>query len=317
MPRNKLVSVIVPAYNCGRFIPETLASLLAQDYPNTEIIVVNDGSTDETSALLKTYGDKIRLIDQLNTGAPGARNRGMQAARGDFVCFCDSDDVWAPTKISDQVAYLTDHPQVGMVYCDWSVWEPDAQGEFTIPDDFGETTDHQVIDPNLSGWIYHKLLLDCICLTSSVMFRKQTLDQVGTFDTALWNGDDYDYWLRTSRITEIHKLRSQLVLYRILPHSVARTPTPIHYEYQIVEKAIARWGLAGPTGQANPGRAINERLSQMCFGFGYLHFQTGDPKIAATSFGHCIIHRPLWHLPWVYATLSAWKLIAKNWRAAA
>jgi cellulose synthase/poly-beta-1,6-N-acetylglucosamine synthase-like glycosyltransferase len=311
MPGIPLVSVIVPAYNCSRFIPETLASLLAQDYPNTEIIVVNDGSTDDTSTLLKTYGDQIRLIEQPNTGAPGARNRGMLAARGDFVCFCDSDDVWASTKICDQVTYLQDHPQVGMVFCDWYVWTADSTGAFTIPASFGVSTDRQAIDPSISGWIYHKLLLDCWCLTSSVMFRKETMIQVGAFDTDLWNGDDYDYWIRTSRITEIHKLRTKLVLYRILPQSVARTPTRIHYEFLVVTRAIARWGLTGPNGETNSRRLINKRLAQMHISFGYLHYHKGDPRIAATSFAHGIVYRPLWYLPWVYAILSTWKILTK------
>jgi glycosyltransferase involved in cell wall biosynthesis len=312
MPKPPLVSVVVPAYNCAGLIPETLASLLAQDYPSIEIVVVNDGSTDGTLALLRTYGERIRVIDQPNAGAPGARNRGIMAASGDFVCFCDSDDIWASTKISDQVTYLNDHPQVGMLYCDWYVWEPDSHGAFAIPEGFGELADRQAIVPELSGWIYHKLLLDCVCLTSSVMFRKSILTQVGAFDPAFWNGDDYDYWIRTSRITEIHKLRAKLVLYRILPNSVARTPTRVHYEYLIVQKAIATWGLAGPTGQRNSKRAIANRLAQMRFGFGYLHLKTGDPKIAAKAFADCIARRPWWVLPWIYATLSVWKQLTKT-----
>lgn len=307
-----LVSVVVPAYNCSEFIDETLESLFAQDYPNVEIVVVNDGSTDGTLARLSTYAERIRIVDQPNAGAPVARNRGMQAARGDFVCFCDADDIWAKTKIGDQVAYLQAHPDVGMVYCDWYVWEPDSQGVFRIPPDFGQETDRQAIDPALSGWIYHKLLLDCVCLTSSVMFRKSILEQVGEFDPKLWNGDDYNYWLRTSRITEIHKLRSRLVLYRILPRSVARTPTSVHYEYEVVQDALARWGGAGPTGIANEKKTISARLAQMRFSFGYLYLNSDNPLSALNYFAKSIRHRPSWHLPWLYSVLSIWKLTTKR-----
>lgn len=310
MSQLPLVSVIVPAYNCAKYIPETLSSIFEQDYPDVEIIVVNDGSKDDTLELLKTYRDRIVLIDQQNTGAPGARNAGMRVARGEFISFCDSDDLWAKQKTRAQVAYLNHHPNVGMVYCKWHVWEPESGGRFVVPPFFNSEDDSQEIDPNNSGWLYHKLLLDCICLTSSVMFRREIITKVGFFADDLWNGDDYDYWLRTSRITEIHKLKSSLVLYRILPQSVARTPTNIHYEYEILQKAIARWGTISPDGQKNDAGAIRNRFAKMRFGFGFLHFKSGDPVIAVRSFVSSIKHKPFWYLPWFYLLLSLWKRFA-------
>jgi len=306
-----LVSVVVPAYNCAKYISDTLISLFNQDYPNIEIIVVNDGSKDGTLELLKTYGDRIVLINQSNTGAPGARNNGIRAARGEFISFCDSDDLWVPQKVSDQISYLKHHPSVGMVYCDWHVWNPDEGGSFIVPNDFNSPKNGQEIDPVKSGWIYHKLLLDCICLTSAVMFRKEIIDTVGFFDSDLWNGDDYNYWLRTSRITEIHKLRSQLVLYRILPESVARTPTQIHYEYKVLQNAIAQWGTTGPNGEENDAEEIKWRLAHIRFGFGYLHLKSGDPMIAVKSFWDAIIEKPLWYAPWAYLIFSLWKRLVK------
>lgn len=306
-----LVSVVVPAYNCVKYISETLISLFEQDYPNIEIIVVNDGSKDNTLEFLKTYGDRIVLIDQSNTGVPGARNSGIRAARGEFISFCDSDDLWAPQKVSDQVAYLKQHPSVGMVYCDWHVWNTDNKGCFIVPNDFKSPKNGQEIDPVKSGWIYHKLLLDCICLTSTVLFRKEIIDKVGFFDTDLWSGEDYNYWLRTSRITEIHKLRSQLVLYRNLPDGLSRTPTQIHYELEVLQNAIAQWGTTSPNGVENDAKEIKERVANMRFGFGYLHLKSGDPVIAAKSFWGAIIEKPLWHAPWIYLILSLWMRFVK------
>ncbi|MBK1641135.1 hypothetical protein CKO12_04455 [Chromatium okenii] len=302
-----LVSVIVPAYNCTKYIPETLSSLFNQDYPNIEIIVVNDGSKDDTLELLKSYGKKIVLIDQNNAGAPGARNAGIRAACGEFIAFCDSDDLWASNKVSSQITYLNQHSSVGMVYCHWHVWAPNNDGIFVMPFGFGREDHTQETDPDKSGWIYHKLLLDCICLTSSVMFRKSTIDKVGFFDPSLWNGDDYNYWLRTSRITEIHKLKSSLVLYRILPQSVARTPTKVHYEYEILKKAIILWGVASPDGHKNNVGELRNRFATMRFGFGFLHFKSGDPMIAVMSFLSSIQHKPFWYLPWAYLLMSLWK----------
>ncbi|MBK1695225.1 hypothetical protein CKO09_10835 [Chromatium weissei] len=303
MSNLSLVSVIVPAYNCVKYISETLESLFAQDYSNIEIIVVNDGSKDNTLDFLKNYGNKIILIDQVNIGAPGARNTGIRVAQGEFIAFCDSDDVWASNKVSNQVEYLNQHSNVGMVYCHWHVWEPNSNGNFIVPFNFGHEDYNQEIDPDKSGWIYHKLLLDCICLTSSVMFRKSVIDKVGFFDPSLWNGDDYDYWLRTSRITEIHKLRSALVLYRILPQSVARTPTKTHYEYEILQKTILKWGETSQNGDRNSSDMIKNRVAKMRFDFGYLHFKSGDPLIAVKSFFGSIKQKPFWYLPWVYLLL--------------
>jgi glycosyltransferase involved in cell wall biosynthesis len=309
MNESPLVSIIIPAYNCAKYIPETLSSLFEQDYPNTEIIVVNDGSKDNTLELLQTYGDRIVLINQVNTGAPGARNAGIRVAHGEFISFCDSDDLWARQKVRAQVAYLNSHSNVGMVYCKWCVWEPDSDGKFIIPPFFYDGKDSQEIDPLNSGWIYHKLLLDCICLTSSVMFRREIMAKIGFFSSELWNGDDYDYWLRTSRITEIHKLISPLVLYRILPQSVARTPTKIHYEYEVLKNAISRWGTVSPDGRKNDVRAIGNRIANMLFSFGFLHFKSGDPVIAVRSFMGSIKYKPFWYLPWAYLLMSFWKRI--------
>lgn len=306
-----LVTVIIPAYNCAKYITETLSSLFCQDYPNIEIVVVNDGSKDNTLDILKRYGDKIVVIDQPNAGAPGARNTGIRAARGEFIAFCDADDIWARQKVRSQVGYLNEHPNIGMVFCDWHVWEPDDTGRFSIPDSFGLPASAQEIDLENSGWVYHKLLLDCICLTSTVMFRKETIAKVGLFDTSLWNGDDYDYWLRTSRITEIHKLKSKLVLYRILPQSVARTPTRIHYEYEVLRNAITRWGTSGPNGEQNEPKAMRDRLARLRFGFGYLHFNSGDPMIAMKCFWASILHKPQWYVPWAYLFLVLWKQLTR------
>ncbi len=311
MSDTPLVSVIVPAYNCEKYISETLASLFGQDYKNLEIIVVNDGAKDSTLEIIQAYRDKIVIIDQANSGPPGARNSGIRAARGELISFCDSDDLWATQKVSQQVTYLNNHPEVGMVYSDWLVWYPDKEGRFVVPEDFNSHKDMQEIDPANSGWIYHKLLLDCICLTSAVMFRKEIIGTVGLFDPDLWNGDDYAYWLRTSRVTEIHKLRSQLVLYRILPQSVARTPTKIHYEYEVLQKAIAQWGTISPNGEQNDIGAIKDRVARMCFSFGHLHLKSGDAAVAVNSFWKAIMQKPLWYLPWVCLSLSLWKQLIK------
>ncbi|MDK3020147.1 glycosyltransferase family 2 protein [Pseudodonghicola flavimaris] len=110
-------SVIVPAYNVAATLGETLRALLDQTYGDFEIVVVDDGSSDRTAAIARGFGDpRIRLVQQPNRGLAGARNSGIHAARGDFIGFCDADDLWRPTKLADHVAHLEAHPHVGLSF---------------------------------------------------------------------------------------------------------------------------------------------------------------------------------------------------------
>jgi len=109
-PSTPLVSVIIPAYNATAFLGETLDSVLAQTYPNLEIIVVDDGSTDDTPDLLGSYGDRIRVLRQANSGQATARNHGAREAHGELLAFLDSDDLWDPDKIARQVELLDRFP---------------------------------------------------------------------------------------------------------------------------------------------------------------------------------------------------------------
>ena len=115
--RAPTVSVIIPAFNAGWCVRKAIDSVLAQDYADSEVIVVNDGSTDDTAAVLASYGSAIRLIDQPNGGMSNARNAGIRAARGEFLAFLDSDDWWLPGKLTQQVELLRRHPELGFCSC--------------------------------------------------------------------------------------------------------------------------------------------------------------------------------------------------------
>jgi len=309
MKADSLVTVIIPVYNGEKFIRQTLDSVLAQDYSAIEILVVNDGSSDGTQEVLNSYSDRIHVVWQANQGVAEARNNGIRAAKGKYVCFCDSDDIWAPQKVSEQVRYLDTHADVGMVYCDWFFWNADQDGNFSIPDEFDMPLFQQEIDSFESGWIYCQLLLDCICLTSTVMFRREIVEQVGFFNPEFLNGEDYDYWLRTSRVTQIHKLKAKRVLYRILQQSLARTPREIHYEYEILKKAIDQWGVIGPNGENCKIVDIKKRFSDMFFTFGYLHFKDGNPMVAFKSFCQVIMRKPLKYKAWIFMILCVIKVL--------
>ena len=302
-----LVSVIVPAYNCAATIAETLESVLAQDHGAVEVIVVNDGSKDHTLEVLHGFGDRIRVVDQANAGPPAARNAGIAAARGEYLAFVDADDIWLPGKVSAQVRHLEAHPEVGTVFTEWFVWEVDADGRFSTPTRFeGYRVDDRV-DERVSGWIYHQLLLTSELLTSTVMLRRSLAERVGSFDLTLWNGDDYDYWIRLSREAQITKLASVGVLYRQLPGSVSRTPKDMNFEYELVTRALRRWGAAGPDGRTPDAAVLNQRLEQLQLAHGYAHLKSGKASIAWQVYRDAALQRPWRAGYWLNAARAALK----------
>ena len=299
-----LVSVIIPAFNCGRFAAEAVESALAQDYKPMQVIVINDGSTDDTLAVLETFGAAIHLIDQKNGGPPAARNSGLRVARGAYIAFLDADDVWLPGKISAQVAYLEGHPKIGIVYTDWHVWQPEIDGSFRRPLIGNPISGDLTLDATRSGCLYNRLLLDCELLTTTVMLRASLAREIGEFDPTLLIGEDYDYWIRASRITEIHKLAAVGALYRIQPNAAAGKLRRPNFEFDVISKAIGRWGLVGPDGSVTDSDAIKDRLEKLDFQHGYAHFHRGDPRLALATFRRLLRRHPANPKLWMYLALS-------------
>ncbi len=128
------ISVIIPVFNAQRFLCEAIDSVLAQTLPADQIIVVNDGSTDESEEMIRNYGGQIDYFYQENMGPGSARNRGLEQARGDFISFLDADDIYLPTKLEDQHALLAENESLGIVICktrDFSCFETDSRARST------------------------------------------------------------------------------------------------------------------------------------------------------------------------------------------
>lgn len=306
-----LVSVIMPAYNTARYIREAIDSVLGQDYPAKELIVIDDGSTDGTLDLVRSYGDCVTLLTQQNQGSAVARNAGLAAARGDYIAFLDSDDVWLPGKLSLQVRYLQDHPDIGMIYARWHVWKPGADGCFApaasvaaaLAADASPAAVPGIVDER-SGWLYNRLLFTSLLHTITVMARRELVAEVGEFNADLKRGQDYDYWIRTSRVTEIRQLDRLLALYRVHGEGCVTKWPHENYEKLVVEGALQRWGLEGPTGERTTRTAIERRLGEICFSFGYHHYWEGSPRLALRSFREALRHRPCHPASWRYLVMS-------------
>ncbi len=274
-----------------------------QDYENKEIIVVDDGSTDDTPAVLASFGDKIKVVRQQNAGAPAARNRGIAEARGECVAFLDADDVWLPGKLTAQAGYLAANPHVGLVYNAWIVWRADSSGRFVMPDS-PERTDHHKLESKNSGFIYNQLLLDCQVHTSTAMLRRSVIETVGNFDADLLNGDDYDYWLRVSRVTECHKLAAVFSRYRMVDSGVSATSWHANYEYEVIRRALKRWGRVGPSGTRTPRRVIRKRLAGILFGVGFANLRRGHSRIARRHLARQLLYWPFSSKAWMCLGLT-------------
>lgn len=299
-PMDPLISVIMPAYNARPFIDQAIRSVLDQDYPHIELIVVDDGSTDGTLELAGQFGDRVRVMRQKNAGPAAARNRGIAASRGELIAFLDADDVWLPGKASMQVRYLKDHPEVGVVYGDFQHWSPQPDGTFPAPPLRISQKAPFAIFPEHSGWIYTALLFDNVVHIITAMLRREVIDKVGGLDETLPTGEDYDFWLRISRQFRADKLDCTIAYYREHASGITKTPRKENNEYKVLVKTLKAYGASGPDGIAASSASVRNRLFQLCFSHGYFHIRLGDPKVAQTAFSAALHHAPLKPKVWAY-----------------
>lgn len=193
----RAVSVVIPTYNRAHFIGAAVASVRAQTYPCTEIIIVDDGSTDGTSSVVSELGAGIRYLRQPNAGPATARNTGIASARGDLIAFLDTDDRWQPQKIERQVALLERWPDVALVSADMAI--ADASGRIEVASNFarrGLLEFFQTLDGRPVPNAPRRLLELNFINTSTVVLRHEVLQTLGGFDTRLRYGEDLELWLR-------------------------------------------------------------------------------------------------------------------------
>ncbi len=199
------VSVIIPVYNCERYISQAIESILAQTYQSYEIIVIDDGSTDNTRLVLQPYIETIHYVYQENQGVSVARNHGIDLARGELIAFLDADDFFLPDKLTAQVGVFDAQPNLGIVHSGWR--RVNQEGE-TIKD---ETPWNYVPKLDLEGWLRWKP----IGTMGTLMFRRHWLKQVGSFQSGLGQAEDVDLTLRLAlRGCEAEWLRQSTVCYR-------------------------------------------------------------------------------------------------------
>lgn len=253
----ELVSIIMPAFNSAEHIQEAINSVLVQTYVSWELIVINDGSTDHTASVVEAFDDpRIILESRPNLGVSVARNRGLELAKGDWVAFLDADDIWAPFKLEHQMARLSgEKVRPGLIYSDYLEFNEKGSWPAKPLKNFPHF--------RREGMIFDQLIQHNFIGTLSVLADKQSVLEVGGFDTNLKGPEDWDLWIKISEKKTLLFVEEPLALYRQNPAGLSKDY--LNYEREL-EKVYQRHLLKrGTAEQIRFGRWLFYR--HMAHGF--------------------------------------------------
>ncbi|SHI14738.1 glycosyltransferase [Desulfofustis glycolicus] len=231
-PSKPMISVIMATYNMGQYVCQAVDSVLDQDYGNLEVIVVDDGSIDDTPLKLKRYASdsRVKLIHQENAGQTTAKNRGLQEAQGEYVGFCDADNFWFPSKLSRQLPLFDNRDKLAVVY-----------GDLQLIDAAGNKMATPAVK-RYSGRITGQLLCDNFVSFNTSLTPRRVVEEVGGFDESLRMGIDYDLWLRISVSYEFQYIPEPLVGYRIWGGQMSnRTGERFENSFRMMNNFLARY----------------------------------------------------------------------------
>lgn len=225
--KHPLISVIIPNHNYSKYLQESIESVLAQTYTNFELIIVDDGSTDDSINTIIGFGDRVKLIEQAQAGVSAARNTGFRAAKGDYICFLDADDVWLPEKLEIQAKTLCDD-SIGLVY----------SSIFNCNDELEIVSEQQALYRGKCSDIYLEKPTSAVVLLgcSNAMIKRELIHRVGGFNTTLNTSADWDFFRRISNIADIDFDSAPQVLYR--RHAGSMSTSNLRKYYSDNERAI-------------------------------------------------------------------------------
>lgn len=257
------ISVIIPVYNAEKYLSDAIESVIEQTYDDWEIVAVNDGSTDSSPVILKTYEKryptKIRVIHQSNSGLSAARNVAIAASRGEYVAFLDADDLWLPEKIDEQIRVLSTNTDVGLVYSD--VYDL-KKGKLKKR--------RRVIGRGMfRGNVLEPLFYHNFIPILSAMVRKSVLEDCGFFDMNLYGTQDYDLWMRIAEKYQIDFIDHQLAIYRIHEQNMCANVEKMEREhFELME----RWVKKKP--YLSSSFKYNIKKAQIQYNIGIYHLIT-------------------------------------------
>lgn len=249
------VGVIIPAFNAARYLPFALESVVAQTFDDWQILLVDDGSTDNTveviAPFLNRFGSKIKYIKQDNRGLPAARNTAIRASTAEYLALLDADDVWLPNRLADSVEAFTGRPQVGLAYGLVTGIDPEGR----LMDTF--VGNQRKAEGHIASQIYmRKVELPCPTMT----FRRRCIDEVGMFDETMRATEDRDLWLRIALRYEVAFVPKVLAYYRLSPNSMSTDPQRmLQAQLQFINKNYGSKGCGLISRQIAWARAYKQR----------------------------------------------------------
>jgi glycosyltransferase involved in cell wall biosynthesis len=316
-PEPGLVSVIIPTHNRARLIGQAIESALGQTYPNVEVVIADDGSSDDTRAVVESFGPRVKYVRQMNAGVSAARNFGMRHARGEFIAFLDSDDGWRPWKIEAQLSALQRHSAAGLVWTDmsavdegdklldprylrtmYSAYEKvDIAKTLQRVDDLGalgapvpnELSSAAVLEGDLSSAI----LLGNLIHTSTVLFRRSWCERTGGFDESYRRaGEDYEFYIRLSSAGPVIFIDAPSTLYRIGAADQLTAPSMILEIARNNLRAVETWIPLATNRVSLPSGTIRRRVSESFAWVGEAELDAGHRMSAARQLSRSLAVRP-------------------------
>jgi glycosyltransferase involved in cell wall biosynthesis len=249
------VDVIIPAFNAARYLPFALESVSSQTFEDWQILLIDDGSTDNTAEVVapfvEHFGSKIQYIKQNNRGLPAARNAAIRASTSEYLALLDADDIWLPSRLAESLKTLIERPKVGLTY--GMVKGIDSEGRVTG----GFWGNRKYAEGHIAPYIYmRKIELPCPTMT----FRRRCIDEVGVFDEAMRATEDRDLWLRIALKYEVGFVPKVLAHYRQSPSSMSADPERmLQAQLQFIRKHYGSQGCGLRPRQIAMARAYKQR----------------------------------------------------------
>ena len=275
MPR---VSVVIPTYNCAHYVGQAIESALAQTYADRDVIVVDDGSRDDTAEVVKAYGSRVTYVRQENRGLPAARNHAIRMSGSELIALLDADDWWEPTKLEEQVALLDGDHEVALVYTDVRV----------IYDDGAVVPSFLASRPLAGdGYVFEALIESGFILPSTVLLRRWCVEEVGLFDETMRSHEDIELWLRLCHRWKVAGVREPLVNRRQGAQNMTANPAlRAEYGVKTYKKALRIAGLTEAERAALQGR-----LRQAHFELAYYLFEIGEGRLCREHLRQSLVRR--------------------------
>jgi glycosyltransferase involved in cell wall biosynthesis len=272
------VSVVIPTYNSAHLLDDALQSVLEQTYKDFEIIVVDDGSTDNTAEVISKYDDKLRYFRVDNGGPAKARNYGISKSTGKYIAFLDADDKWLPTKLEKQMNMFEQNPEFGMVFTENSLF--DARGIYK--NSLGK--DRLLKGNNLAQNIF----LYSNIGTPTVMVRKDVFDAIGLFEESMVQAEDDNMWIRIAANYQVGFIDGSLVQVRDHSHRLTRTDKNlIEYVRNNITMLSSNYG---DKVKKSIEKAVPRKLAKVEFDIGYSYFEKQEYKKARQAFIRSMSH---------------------------